>query len=306
MVIGILSFRSRAKHFTYEEKRLEEEGKKRGHDTRLLRSEMFVLSFDGKGATGVRLGNKSFPKLDVLIPRVTVLKNIQPKIAMIKHLELMHVPIVNGYESILKAKSKLNTLQILSHYSIPVVKTAVVNNVDYLHSAIKYIGQFPIIMKTAFGSLGEGVALLETERGAKSTYQLIMDNIESTNTMLLQEYIAESKGKDIRIFIAGGKFIAAMERSAAEGDFRSNVGQGGEGSPYEPTKEEINLAIRATKALNLEVTGVDIIQTKHGPAIMEVNANPGFEELEEVTSVNVAEAIIRYSVKFAKEYVPRW
>jgi len=231
--------------------------------------------------------------------------NAQIKLALVEHLQLMGVPMLNEYNHILRAKSKLQTLQILSHYGIPVVKTAVVNSSQYLQKAVQYIGDFPIIMKTIYGSYGEGVAIVESDRSVKSTYGILAGSLGVRNAILLQEYIEESKGKDIRIFIVGrNKVVASMERSAEDGDFRSNVGQGGSGQAYKPTREEIHLARRATKAIGLEVAGVDIIQTKHGPAVMEVNANPGFEELEEISGVNVAEEIIKYSERFVKEYVP--
>lgn len=305
MHIGVLSFRALNRHTTLEEKRLAEEGKKRNHEVSLLRFQRCLLTFNGQGTLGLRYGNRPFPDFDVVIPRVSVLTNMQAKIAIIKHLQLMGVPLINAYHPILRAKSKLQTLQVLSHYNIPVVKTAVINHVRYLEKAIDYIGQFPIIMKTAYGSLGEGVTIVESKRSAKSTYQLIADTLEPTNAILLQEYISESGGKDIRLFVVGNKVVASMERMADDGDFRSNIGQGGDGRAYTPSSEEKHLAIRAAKAIGLEIAGVDMIHTKHGPAIMEVNANPGFKELEEVSGVNVAESIVKFSVRFAKEYVPR-
>lgn len=305
MHIGILSFRAWNRRFMWEEKRLEEEAKKRGHEVTLFRASGSVMKFDGNGGIDLRHGrNGSLPKFDFLIPRASALTNLQVKIAIIKHFELMGVPVLNSYNGIMRAKSKLQTLQILSHYGIPVVKTAVINNPRYLKYAVDYIGQFPMIMKTSYGSFGDGVAIVESQRAVKSTYGILAESLDSTNAILIQEYIAEAANKDIRIFIVGEKMVASMERVAAMEDFRSNVGQGGKGGLYQPSWAEVHLAIKATKAIGLEVAGVDIIQTKHGPAIMEVNANPGFQELEEVSKVNVAEAIIKYGVKFAKEYVP--
>jgi len=287
-----------------EQRRLSEEAQKKGHKVTIFRHQRCQMAFDGHGKLELRYGNRKFPELDLAIPRASVLTNTQLKIAVVEHLQLMGIPMLNEYNHILRAKSKLQTLQILSHYNVPVVKTIVINSAQYLKNAVKYIGQFPLIMKTIYGSYGEGVAIVESERSVKSTYGLLADSLGSKNAILLQEYIAESNGKDIRIFVVGGKVLASMERVAEEGDFRSNVGQGGNGLPYTPTEEEIHLAIKATKAIGLEVAGVDIIQTKHGPAVMEVNANPGFEELEEVTGVNVAEGIIEYSERYAQEYVP--
>jgi ribosomal protein S6--L-glutamate ligase len=304
MHLGILSFRSLSRRVMKEQKRISAEAQARGHKVSMLRAQRCALSFDGKGRMGLRNGDRAFPKVDLIIPRVSLLSNVNVKAAIIEQFQLMGIPTLNEYHAVLRAKSKLKTLQILSHYDIPVVKTMVINDPKYLKKAVKFIGDFPIIMKTIYGSYGAGVAIAETERSVKSTYGLLAGSLSGNNAILLQEYIAEAEGKDIRIFVVGGQMIAAMERNAEDGDFRSNVGQGGTGGPYTPTEEEIHMAIKATKAIGLEVAGVDIIQTKHGPAIMEVNANPGFEELEEASGVNVAGSIVEYAERFVQEYVP--
>lgn len=304
MNIGILSFRSLSRRVMKEQRRLSEEAEKRGHKVSIIRFQRCSLSFDGHGDIGIRYGDRKFPNVDMVIPRVSLLTHVNVRIAVVEHMQLMGVPMLNDYNAILRAKSKLKTLQTLSHYGVPVVKTMVINSPQYLSQATKFIGEFPIIMKTIYGSYGEGVAIVESDRSAKSTYGLLEGSLGGGNAILLQEYIAEADGKDVRLFVVGGEVIASMQRNAEDGDFRSNVGQGGTGAPYTPTEEEIHLAIRATKAIGLEISGVDIIQTKHGPAIMEVNANPGFEELEEVTGHNVAGDIIEYAERFAQEYVP--
>lgn len=304
MRIGILSFRKPPNRFYAEEKRLQEEGEKKGHEVRLLRASLCSLEFDGKEKLGIRYGQKAFPKLDVIIPRVHLLTNFLTRMAVLKQCELMGIPLINSSNAILRAKSKIHTLQILSHFGIPVVKTMVLQDAQYLEQGLKYIGSFPMIIKATFGSLGNNVTLVETKRAATSTFGMLSKSLTDSNMLLLQEYI-ESGGKDIRLFVIGGKVAGAMERTAADGDFRSNVGQGGTGKMYEPQRREVHLAIRASKALGLDIAGVDIIHTKHGPAIMEVNANPGFQELEKATGLNIAELIIKYARKFVSEYVPR-
>jgi len=304
MHIGILSFRSFKRRFSYESKRIEEEAIRRKHKVTMIRYQRCMMKFDGKGNLGIRYGNQKFPKdLGLIIPRASTITNAPLRSAIVEHMQLMNLPMLNGFNAITRAKNKLQTLQILSYYGIPVVKTAVINNNKYLRHAVKYIGEFPIIMKTIYGTFGNGVAIVESERSVKSTYGILANNMGGKNAILLQEYIAESQGKDIRLFVIGGEVVASMQRCAEDGDFRSNVGQGGSGEGYKPTREEVSLAIKATRALGLEVSGVDIIQTKHGPAIMEVNANPGFQELEQVSGVNVAEKIVRYGEKFARGYV---
>jgi ribosomal protein S6--L-glutamate ligase len=240
-------------------------------------------------------------KYDVIIPRANVCENVALESAILKQIEHMHIPMINSYDSIICAKNKLLTLQILGANDIPTVRTAVIHRSDNLDTALKHIGRMPMIMKTAFGSFGHGVVLIESERSARSAYDLL--NRAPSNIILLQKYVRESKGKDIRIIVVGGRVIAAMERKAKRGEFRSNIKVGGEGKAIKPTREMKNLAIRATKALGLQISGVDIILTQDGPAIMEVNSNPGMEGIEEATSINVAEKMIKYAVKYANTYV---
>lgn len=304
MHIGILSFRGLKRRFMWEEGRLVAEAEKRGHKATKMRYQRCTMTFDGHGELNLRYGNRKFPKIDLMIPRCSLLSDVQIKAAVVEQMQLMGIPLLNRFETIIRAKSKLQTLQTLSFYGIPVVKTVVLNEDDYLKTAVKHIGEFPMIMKTSYSSYGQGVTIVESARSMKSTYGLLSRSIGNRNTILVQEYIEESQGKDLRIFVVGGEVIACMQRIAQEGEFRSNVGQGGSGVVYSPTEEEVHLAIRAAKALELEVAGVDIIQTKNGPAIMEVNANPGFQELEEASGVNVAEKIILHAERYSEEYLP--
>src|SRR5690606_13215299 len=243
MRIGILSFKPLPKRFSCQEDRLAAEAEKRGHTASIIRVQKCVMTLDEKGKLDVRVRNKAFPKFDVLIPRVGIGENVQVRSAILEQLQLMGYPMINSYSSILRAKSKLHTLQALSHYKIPVVKTAVVHDIKLLDQALNYIGTYPVVMKTIYGSFGNGVTIVESKRAAKSTYGIISEKFASKNGILLQEYIGESMGKDIRIFVVGGKMVAAMERVAHAEDFRSNVGQGGKGKAYTPSKEEIHLDV---------------------------------------------------------------
>lgn len=305
MKIGILSFRPGNKRFTRQELRLAEEAKKRGHSVQMLRIQNCMMLFSEKGEMDLRYGRKIFPSLDLVIPRAGTSENVVNKSAAIEQLQLMGIPMLNSYQAILRAKNKLHTLQILSSSRIPIVKTVVIHHQQYLDEALKHLASFPLVMKAITGAGGRSVAIVESKRSLQSAYDFIKEKYDTGNAMLLQEYIPEADGKDIRLFVVGGKVIAAMERIAKEGEFRSNIHQGGIGRAYQPSSSEKHLAVRAAKAIGLQVAGVDVIQTKHGPAVMEVNANPGFEALEKVTGVNVAEAIIKYARKFVQEYVPR-
>jgi ribosomal protein S6--L-glutamate ligase len=298
MNIGILSFKGISKKPSAEEKRLKEEAIKRGHKARILRACHCVMYCNHKLKLLYK-GKEDLRKIDLLIPRVSLTQNVAAHAAMIEQAELLGIPVLNRYYPIVKAKNKLHSLQILNHYGIPVVKTVVIPSEAYLENALDHV-ETPVILKTGHGSYGKGVMLAETKRAAISTYNIIGNTSE---IILLQEYISESKGKDIRAFVVGERVVAGMERAARRGEFRSNIELGGQGSPIELTDEMKNLAIRATKALELDVAGVDIILTNSGPAIMEVNANAGFKMIEEVTGKNVAEAIIKHGEKFAGHYI---
>ena len=298
MNLGILSFKNINKRASKEELRLKEEAIKRGHKARIIRSEKCTMYFNHELKLLYR-GKENLSKLDLIIPRVSLTNNIPMQSAVVEQAELLGIPTLNSYSSIVKAKNKLHTLQILNHYNIPVVKTVVIQDETYLVDALKHV-ETPVILKTSHGSYGKGVVLAETKRAAISAYNVISS---SSNMVLLQEYISESKGKDIRAFVVGEKIVANMERAARRGEFRSNIELGGKGKSIELSDEIKNLAVRAAKALNLEIAGVDIILTKNGPAIMEVNANPGFKMIEEVSGINIAEKIIKHAETFVDHHL---
>lgn len=151
-------------------------------------------------------------------------------------------------------------------------------------------------MKTPFGSYGSGVVISESKRSLMSSLDAIWD-AHDVNIVLLQEFVKESKGKDIRVFVVGGQVVATMMRAAVKGEFRSNIELGGSGEQVQITDEERDIAVRATEALGLEVSGVDLVRSKNGPLVLEVNGNPGFKKLEDVSGVNVARAIVEHAVR---------
>lgn len=297
MRIGILSFRKTSQRPTKEELRLQEEGRKRGHTVRILRKDKFVMLFNEEGL-GLTYNKKPFKGFDVIIPRTTALHDVIIQASILEQIELMGIPVINRYYPVIRAKNKLHTLQILSAAGIPTVKTALIFTSDNLEAAIKHIKSFPLIVKTPFGSYGKGVSVFESKRSLNSTY----DILSLKTSLLIQQYIKESKGKDLRIMVIGDKAVASMERKARKGDFRSNLNIGGKAKAVEVNNELKNLAIKATKAINLEISGVDIIITNQGPAIVEVNANPGLE-IEEITGINIAKKMIVFAEKYVQQYI---
>lgn len=290
MKIGILSFRNLSRQTADEERRLKRAAEAMGHKARIFRADRCQLVYDEKGER-VLYNRKRFPELDILIPRASIIANVDIRLSLVKQFQLTGLPVVNDYMSIARAKNKLRTQQILHSLGVPTLKTVVVHTYADLDDAIDRVGGVPIILKDPFGTYGGGVVIVESKRAARSLVDAIGSRI-----MMVQEYVAESEGRDTRVFVVGDKVVAGMERSAQSGEFRSNVELGGETMAVEVNEEYAQIAIAATKALKLEVAGVDIIQTKNGPAVLEVNGNPGFKALEEVTGVDVASEIIEYAI----------
>lgn len=303
MKIGILTFDTydsiRSRRVFPAARLLREAAEKRGHVCKVLRVEKSQLYFAKDKRPRVLYNNKKLSDYDVIITKPSISHDVALETAIVKQFELMGVPVINEYSPINLAKNKLRTLQILTHYDIPVPKTIVVRRFEYLDKAIKKIGDFPIILKTPYGSLGRGVAIVETRRALISALDILWRDPQH-NVLLIQEYVSEAEGKDIRAFVVGGKVVASMERSAAIGDFRSNLHRGGKGRVVKLTLKEKRMALAAAKVLKLHIAGVDILRSKRGPMVMEVNCNPGFEGITDITGINVAGAIIRYAVNFAK------
>lgn len=304
MIIGLLQFKPgktiRSKKLPTDIKMIRNAVKELGHIPKIIRVDKCQLYYNHKSPNVLYRG-KPFPKVDVLIPRFTALTNVTLKATIIHQLALKGIPIVQSYKSVVRAKNKLRTLQLLSNKGIPVPTTIVVKRFEYLDTAIKKVGDFPIIIKTPFGSMGSGVAIVETKRALHSAFDMLLTSPDF-NSLLIQEYVEEAEGKDIRVYIVDGKVLTAMERAAPEEEFRSNLALGGVGNIAKLSKEEKEIALAAANALDLKIAGVDILRSKHGPVVMEVNCNAGLEGITEVTGIDIAKEIVKYAVKFAKNY----
>jgi ribosomal protein S6--L-glutamate ligase len=211
-------------------------------------------------------------------------------------MDLAGILLFNRYESIIRAKNKIKTMQILDHYGIPIPKTVVLSRPDDLKQASSLVGGFPLIVKTPTGSFGNGVTIVESMRALKSFL------LWNEPNYLLQQYVKYSNGKDIRIFVINGKVVGTMMRSAQKGEFRSNIELGGKSKPVVITDEEASIAIRSVQALDLNYGGVDLMRSKTGPLVLEVNSNPGFKGLEHSTNVDIAKALVEYAVEFAEKH----
>lgn len=295
MKIGILSFRSLSKRASEEEIAIKKAVRELGHTCRIFRAGRFQMVFDQK-SPWLLYDGKPFPKYDVVITRPSILSDVSLRISLIEQMELMGVRLFNSYESILKTKNKIKTMQILDHYGIPIPKTVVVHRPQDLKQAVKSVGGFPVIVKTPTGSFGAGVTIIESMRALQSVL------LWNKPMYLLQQYVKYSKGKDLRIFVVNGKVVGSMMRSAKKGEFRSNIELGGKGSAVEITEEEVNISLRSIQALDLNYGGVDIMRGRSGPVVLEVNANPGFKELQQATGLDIAKSVAEFAVEYADRY----
>lgn len=278
---------------------LTQAAKDQGHSLDVISSDMTKMRFTDK--VEVLVNNKKV-KIKFLIVRPAFgLKNNDIHANVIRQFELTGVPTLNSYGAVMIAKDKIRTMQVLSKKKIPVPKTYVVTSAEFVPEIMQDIGKYPVILKVANGKQGVGVSIVESQRGLRSMIELLMDQEDAT-PLIIQEYIKESTGKDIRIFVVGDKIVAAMERIATrKGEFRSNFSMGGKVKIASLTDEEKRIAIKATKACGLDYAGVDLIRSKSGPKILEVNANPGYKGIMQATGVNVAAKIIELAVKRATE-----
>lgn len=295
MKIGILSYRPLSVKAANEEIELKKTAKMLGHTSRIFRASRFQMIYD-KSSPWLYYSGKPFPRYDVIITRPSILNNVDLHISLIEQMEMLGILLFNRYESILRAKNKVKTMQILDHYGIPIPKTVVVRRLSDLPQAVKFIDGFPIIVKQPVGSFGAGVAIVESMRALKSF--ILWDQ----PMYVLQQYVKNSKGKDIRIFVVNGKVVGTMMREAKKGEFRSNIELGAVGKPVEISEEEAAIAVRSVQALDLNYGGVDIMRGKDGPVVLEVNSNPGFKELEKATGINIAAAIVEYAIEFANRH----
>lgn len=304
MKIGLLDFSKVMERYGYksshkkETKLLKEAVEKAGHELIIIDPNEYQLFFRGRKHE-VHERNEKFEGCDVIIPRVGLTEGLDLEVSIVKQFQMNKVPVVNKYMSILNAKNKLRTMQILSKKGIPVVKTVVVRKFDYLDAAIDIIGGYPVILKTAFGTLGSGVVIVESRRSLHSALGMILDSTQS-NVLMIQECMLEAKGVDYRAFVIGDEVVASMKRTAQEGEFRSNLTLGGKAKATELTEKEKKMAVKAVKALRLQIGGVDILRTSKGPLIMEVNANPGFRGIMKATKIDIAGKIVDFSVKYAE------
>ncbi len=284
-------------NINYSTQRLKEEALKRGHEVDIIKYKYCHATIEQSNPV-IRYRGKVLTGYDAIIPRIAS-NMTRYGTAIVRQFEMQGVFTTASSIAIVRSRDKLRAIQLLSRSGVGIPKTVFTRSLNDIEDLIDDMGGFPVIIKLARGTHGNGVVLAETKKAAKSVMQAfyVMDD-DGTN-ILLQEFIKESAGEDIRAFVVGGKVVASMKRQSLDDDFRSNLHQGGEGIAVRLTDEEKKTVQKAAKAMGLSICGVDIMRSERGPLVLEVNSSPGFG-IEKVTERNVAEKIIEYVEQNAK------
>jgi len=272
----------------YTTQRLKQEAIARGHTVRIINHTKCYMTIERSNPV-VRYEGEVLSDIDVIIPRIgsSVTKY---GTAVVRQFEMQGVFTTASSIAINRSRDKLRSMQILARAGVDIPKTVFSRETAQVNDLIEQAGGAPLIIKVARGTHSNGVVLAETRKAAQAVMQAFY--VEGVN-FLVQEFIAESAGTDIRAFVVGGKVVASMKRQSLDDDFRSNLHQGGEGSSIKLTDEERKIAQKAAKAMGLPICGVDMMRSARGPLVLEVNSSPGFG-IEKVTERNVAEKVIDY------------
>lgn len=276
----------------YSTRRLYEAAKARGWDVEVI-NYLHCYATIEKDNLAIHYNGRKLNDVDVIIPRIGASRTFFGT-AVVRQFELMNVMSVNSSLAINRSRDKLRSHQILAKHGLNMPRTIYATKVGDVDDLIRSIGGAPLIVKMLEGTQGVGVVLAETHKAAKSVLEAFYG---LRVNLLVQEFIEEAKGADIRAFVVGGKVVAAMKRQGVEGDFRSNIHRGGSAQAIKLSKAEKNLAIQAAKVMGLDVAGVDMLQSERGPLLMEVNSSPGLEGIETFTGIDIAGTIMDYIEK---------
>lgn len=279
----------------YSTKRLVEAGIARGHEVDVIDTLHCYMDITSSRPT-VRYQGNELPLYDAVIPRIGSSITFYGT-AVARQFEMMGTFNVNESVAISRSRDKLRSLQLLSRKGVGLPRTGFASKPDNIKDLIKNVGGAPLVIKLLEGTQGIGVVLAETSKAAESIIEAFMG---LKANILIQEYIKESGGADIRCLVIGGRVVAAMKRQAAEGEFRSNLHRGGSAEVIRLTKEERETAVSAAKIMGLNFCGVDLLRSNNGPMVMEVNSSPGLEGIEKATNLDVAGKLYEFIEKNAK------
>jgi ribosomal protein S6--L-glutamate ligase len=273
----------------YSTKRLVEAATKRKHSVQVIDPLMCEIIIEKKNPAVIYKG-KYLENVDAIIPRIGASVTFYGT-AVVRQFEMMKVFSTVESQALVRSRDKLRSLQVLSRAGLGMPKTVFSNYTKDVAEVINYVGGAPLVIKLLEGTQGLGVVLAETNNAAESVLEAF-NGLQAR--VIVQEFIKESKGADIRAFVVDGNVVGAMKRQGKEGEFRSNLHRGGSATIIQLTDEEENAALKAAKALGLGICGVDMLQSARGPLILEVNSSPGLEGIEFATKKDIANIIIRY------------
>jgi ribosomal protein S6--L-glutamate ligase len=291
MKIAILSRNSKL----YSTRRLKEAGEQRGHTVDIIDTLHCYMDITSNHPT-VRYRGKELPYYDAIIPRIGASISFYGT-SVVRQFEMAGTFSINESVAISRSRDKLRSLQLLSRKNLGLPRTGFANYPDKIPDLLKNVGGAPVVIKLLEGTQGIGVVLAETNKAAESIIEAFMG---LKANILVQEYVKEAGGADIRCLVIGGKVVAAMKRQGAEGEFRSNLHRGGSATLVKLSPLERKTAVEAAKTMGLNMCGVDLLRANSGPQIMEVNSSPGLEGIEKATGKDVASLAFEYLEKYAK------
>lgn len=289
-LVGILS----RKRSLYSTSRLVEACRERGHRAIVMDTLKCNLVLAPNAPRMIYRG-VDVRGIDVVVPRIGASITTYG-LAVVNHFDMMGVPVVNGSVPIARSRDKLRCLQLLSRFGIDIPRTVMAHDRSKLGQLVEEVGGLPAIVKLLRGTQGVGVMIATTMKEVQSMVDTFWDLGQE---IVIQEFIAESKGRDVRALVVGDRVVGAMRRKAKKGEFRSNLHRGGEGKPIELPPEYAELAVRAAQIIGLGIAGVDMLESSSGPKVMEVNSSPGFEGLEQATGRDVAGSMIEHALAFS-------
>lgn len=278
----------------YSTRRLKEAGIERGHEVQVINYLRCYMNITSHKPAVIYQG-APLADVDAIVPRIGSSRTFYGT-AVVRQFELMGVFTANESQAISRSRDKLRCLQILAREGVGLPVTGFAHATEDIDGLIEMVGGAPLVIKLLEGTQGIGVVLAETQQAAKSVIEAFR-GLEAN--ILVQEFIKEAEGADLRCFVIAGKVVAAMKRQGAEGEFRSNLHRGGSAQKVKLTPEERSTAVRAAKAMGLRVAGVDLLRSHHGPLVMEVNSSPGLEGIERTSEVDVAGKVIEFLEKSA-------
>jgi len=290
--IGILS----RKPHLYSTSSLKEAAEMRGHEVNIIDPLRCYMDITSK-KPAINYKGEALEGYDAIIPRIGASITFYGT-AVVRQFEMMGVYSVNESLAISRSRDKLRSLQLLARKGVGLPVTGFAHSTKYTEDLIHLVGGAPLVVKLLEGTQGVGVVLAETYKAAESVIEAFRG---LKANILVQEFIAESGGSDIRCLVIGDKVVAAMKRQGKEGEFRSNLHRGGSSSPIKITPDERATAVKAAKVMGLNVAGVDILRSNKGPLVMEINSSPGLEGIERASDKDIAEAIVHYIEKHAKQ-----